>query len=710
MIVLLRPNADVDAALKRGAERQGAKADLAFRQAVRGYAAKLTPSQVLAITLDSAVAAVVPDAEVELTAQAVPTGISRVGAIGSPIAAIDGTDDRVDVDVAIIDTGIQPDHPDLNVAGGYNCTTSDPTDWADGAGHGTHVAGIVGALDNDVGVVGVAPGARMWSVRVFDSASRSKISWIVCGIDWITAQRDPDDITKPLIEVANMSLRDAGTDDGNCGYANNDIEHQAICRSVIGGTTYLVAAGNDGTSTTKWRPSSYDEVITVSALADYDGLAGGLASASCRSFGVFDVDDTIARFSNYGVDVDLIAPGACIRSTWTGSLYATISGTSMATPTAAGAAALCLAAHPGTSPADVRLALRAAGSLDWRTWSDRDTTNEPLVDVSSFGAGPGLGVSAPSEPIRVWAGMPSTGVPVKIVRLDGFTDAVTLALEGVPAGVQASLSQTSFTGWNTGPARLTVTAGSQAEAGTWPLTLVATSGSLAARRMIELIIHSNAVAPIVDPPTESILVDRKVTKRGVYLRTTWAGTDDGSGIVAWKVRERRGTAKWRTIVSAGAVTSRSARLPIGVRLRHKARATDLAGDRSAYAAGPEFALHTISEASSALTYTKNWRTRSSSSARGGRISYSGRVNATATLRVTARSVAWISSVGPNRGRANVFLDGVFLTTGDCYSASAKTKRIVFATDLEPGSHELTIVVEGTAGRPRVDVDGFVLLR
>ncbi|MEJ7696456.1 MAG: S8 family serine peptidase [Candidatus Limnocylindrales bacterium] len=124
-----------------------------------------------------------------------------------------------------------------------------------------------------------------------------------------------------------MSLRDAGSDDGNCGSTNGDAEHQAICRSVAAGVTYAVAAGNDRTNASQWIPAAYPEVITVSALADFNGKPGGGAPSTCSSFSSADVDDTFADFSNYGAAVDLIAPGKCIYSTYptnksTGTGYA----------------------------------------------------------------------------------------------------------------------------------------------------------------------------------------------------------------------------------------------------------------------------------------------------------------------------------------------------------------------------------------------------
>ena len=277
-----------------------------------------------------------------------------------------------------------PSHPDLNVAGGYNCSTSDHTAWRDVEHHGTHVAGTVAALDNGSGVVGVAPGARVWGVKILNDSGDGLISWYVCGLDWILAQRDPNDSSRPLFEAVNMSVTKAGADDGNCGYTNNDVLHQAICRVVAGGITVVAAAANDSHSATHNIPASYDEVITVSALADTDGKAGGLGGNACFSWGTYDKDDTFADFSNYGYDVDLIAPGKCILSTIPGG-YATMSGTSMAAPTVTGAVALYKSSRPNATPAEVREALRYLGNLNWKTSTDPDPTHEPLLDVSRLG-------------------------------------------------------------------------------------------------------------------------------------------------------------------------------------------------------------------------------------------------------------------------------------------------------------------------------------
>ena len=200
-----------------------------------------------------------------------PTGVARVGGRTSPTAKIDGIDERVDVDVAIVDTGIDASHPDLNVAGGVNCSTADRKAWGDAQGHGTHVAGTVGAKDNGIGVVGVAPGARLWAVRILDASGEGLLSWYICGLDWIAAQRDPGDPARPLIEAVNMSVAKWGADDGACGATK--------CRHppcgdlpARGQRRHRRRCGGERPGCASMRvPAAYDEVITVSALADMDG-------------------------------------------------------------------------------------------------------------------------------------------------------------------------------------------------------------------------------------------------------------------------------------------------------------------------------------------------------------------------------------------------------------------------------------------------------
>jgi subtilisin family serine protease len=224
------------------------------------------------------------------------------------------------------------------------------------------VAGIVGAVDNSIGVRGVAPGAKLWSVRVLDNRGWGTESSVVCGLDFVDA-RSP--AKGGSIRVANLSLAAGGSDDRNCGYSNGDPIHRAVCRLVADGVTVVAAAGNEGGDVKNTVPAAYDEVITVSALADSDGKGCGLGSSTWAGS-----DDTFASFSNFAVSTiarshTIAAPGVCIRSTWLSGSYNTISGTSMATPHASGTVALCFgeagAAGPctGLSPAQVVQKLRS---------------------------------------------------------------------------------------------------------------------------------------------------------------------------------------------------------------------------------------------------------------------------------------------------------------------------------------------------------------
>jgi len=498
-IVLLREGSDVDGTIGRLSRRVGIRPDHAYRNAVRGFSAHLDARQLADVKADPSVALVEADRVVQLESQTLPTGVDRVDADLSPAAKINGLDERVDADIAIIDTGIQADHPDLNVAGGHNCINANTADWGDGYGHGTHVAGIAAAKDNGIGVVGVAPGARVWAVRVFDSTGFSLLSWIVCGIDWVTSQKDPADSSKPLFEAANMSLRDAGSNDGNCGYTNGDAEHQAICRSVAAGITYAVAAGNDGTDAGRWIPAAYPEVITVSALADFNGKPGGGAPSTCSSFNSADSDDTFADFSNFGPAVDLIAPGKCIYSTYPTSLstrtgYAVLSGTSMATPHVAGAIALYKVGHPTATPSEVQAALRAAGTLDWFTNTDPDATHERLLNVSSFGAAPGFSISAgPSSASLPDAGGTAT-YAITIVRGNGFSGSIGFDVAGLPDGATASFSPNPVNDLAGLTSLLSVTVPAAVAPATYGLTITGASGTLSSTASATLVKTPPALA------------------------------------------------------------------------------------------------------------------------------------------------------------------------------------------------------------------------
>jgi len=389
IVVLNDSVADPDAVEEELVGRVRAERFLSYRHALRGFSARLSPEAVIELENDPRVAFVSedrvvsiveredlrtnreprtetergadveadrsaptrrPDSSTEPTSsatQVLPTGVDRINAENK-------ANNGAGVHVAVIDTGISLDHPDLknNIVGGKNCSSG--TSYNDGNGHGTHVAGTIAALDNSIGVVGVAPEAKLWAVRVLNNSGTGSWSTVICGLDFV-ASKGP--ANGGPITVANMSLGGGGTSDNNCGFSNNDALHKAVCRVRDAGVTLVVAAGNSNADATKSVPAAYnDAVITVSALVDSNGTSGG--GGPSTSYGA---DDTFASFSNWGAPVDIGAPGVNIYSTWLKKGYKSISGTSMASPHAAGAAALYLATNPGALWSEVRDALIGSG-------------------------------------------------------------------------------------------------------------------------------------------------------------------------------------------------------------------------------------------------------------------------------------------------------------------------------------------------------------
>ena len=371
-IVVLRDDANAQNVAEEHSRRLGAEVTSVYQHALQGYAAKIPSARLSEVNSDPRVLFVQPDRTAVAFDQTTPKGVDRIEGDLSSTQSGNGSGSDVDVDVAVIDTGINKTHPDLKVAGGRNFASwslskDGNTKWEDGHGHGTHVAGTVAARDNDFGAVGVAPGARLYGVKVLSNSGTGYQSWIINGIDWVTAHAN-------TIDVANMSLGGSGTD-GSC---ESNAYHMAICNSVAAGVTYTVAAGNSNADLRNFVPAAYDQVLTVTAEADFNGQPGGGAAATCRS----DVDETPADFSNYATlapdqNHTIAAPGVCIYSTWKGGGYNTISGTSMASPHIAGAAALYKAKNPTAKPVDVMNALRGDASAS--AWAQSNGfTGDPL--------------------------------------------------------------------------------------------------------------------------------------------------------------------------------------------------------------------------------------------------------------------------------------------------------------------------------------------
>ncbi len=353
------------------AKSEGAALGQIYDNALRGFSIKVPNVNVLkAIMKNPDVDYVQPDVKVKAFAQSLPTGVNRVDGDLSSTKSGDGRG-VVNVDIGIMDTGIDLNHPDLNV---YRQVTfvSGTSSGNDDNGHGTAVAGIAAAKDNSQGVVGLAPGARLWAIKVLDSNGIGSSSNIIKGIDYVTQHANE-------IDVVNLSFGAVG---------QNKALHSAIIKSVAAGVTYTAAAGNEAIDASSVFPASYPEVIAVSAIVDTDGKCGGISGISTT----VGKDDSFASFSNYGSVIDLAAPGVLIKTTAKGSSYITFSGTSVSTPHVTGAVALYKSEHPGASPSDIRNALRSLGSSPSTTCDgkghgyftgDRDKNAEPLLYTAS---------------------------------------------------------------------------------------------------------------------------------------------------------------------------------------------------------------------------------------------------------------------------------------------------------------------------------------
>jgi subtilisin family serine protease len=276
-----------------------------FGFALNGFSAKLTDSQLGLLKKDTRIKSIEQDQMITLSpitvyigkpgsggdsdpAQEIPWGITRVG--GG--AAYTGG-----ATAWIIDTGIDLDHPELNVDVARSASFVRDDSPEDQNGHGTHVAGSVAAIDNTIGVVGVAPGATVVAVRVLDRTGRGSISGVITGVDYVAANGQSGD-------VANMSLG------GGVSTSLDD----AVINAAATGVKFALAAGNESDDANNHSPAraNHANIYTISAM---------------------DISDNFASFSNYGnPPIEFCAPGVSVKSTWKDGGYNTISGTSMAAP------------------------------------------------------------------------------------------------------------------------------------------------------------------------------------------------------------------------------------------------------------------------------------------------------------------------------------------------------------------------------------------
>ena len=389
-------------------ERHGVELRYVYEHALQGYTATMTPGAATAIARDPRVSSVEPETIETIQSQELPTGIDRIETDRNPNVTTDGDPDQavtVEVPIAVIDTGVAF-HDDLNLQLQVDCTVSsgggpfasyscEEGQGDDSNGHGTHVAGTIGAKDDGTGVVGVAPGTPIWSVKVCPTNSCPSGA-IIAGIDWVAGQKSGGHVD---FAAANFSISSADSDNTCANPAN--ATHGAICGLVETGVSFVMAAGNDNRAKVP-----YPVAFSVSAIADFDGKAGGEGEPTCRD----DEDDTLANFSNHGEKVRIAAPGVCILSTWNDGGYNTISGTSMAAPHVTGAVALYLHANGLDTAGDadevreiedaITDAAHPQGTSDANPCSyDDDHLGGPLlfVNAETFGGSGSCGVASEDD-------------------------------------------------------------------------------------------------------------------------------------------------------------------------------------------------------------------------------------------------------------------------------------------------------------------------
>lgn len=259
--------------------------------------------------------------------QMLPAGIQQIAA---PAARYSRAVKPVNAHVFVLDTGVAKGHRDLNVVHARSFVASEPDPW-DHHGHGTAVAGVIGARDNGVDVVGVAPGVRIYSLKVLDRTGSGLMSEVIAAVEHMIVWKRAMGRRVQNAVVANLSL---GAYVGSADYTALD---EVLRQATREGITVVVAAGNEGADASLYSPAHLREGIVVGAC---------------------DINDRMTSWSNWGSPLSIHAPGDDILTTYLGNRIARISGTSFAAPHAAGAAALFLSRSRTSSPARVKAQLR----------------------------------------------------------------------------------------------------------------------------------------------------------------------------------------------------------------------------------------------------------------------------------------------------------------------------------------------------------------
>jgi hypothetical protein len=468
----------------------------------------------------------------------------------------------------------------------------------------------------------------------------------------------------------------------------------------------VVAAGNEHANAMNYIPAAYNEVITVSGMADYDGVPGGNSSppAGCSSAGGQNAgpqgDDAFAKFSDFGPDVDIIAPAVCVRSTLPNSSYGRMTGTSMATPHVAGGAALFYLyekaqGHGRPTTREVRAALRKTGVMNWRTGTDPDGTHEPLLDVSSFAMSPDFEISSTPQ-VRLAQGGDSPSFDIWLARLGGFGGAVNLSVVGstLPGGASANVNPNAPNLPTGAAARVTINLPGGVNPGTYDITVRGTGGGKTRNTNVRVIVeHAANGGPVMDI--------RKVKTSGfaIPMLVKWQAFGGN-----YQLQRSSNGGAWKTIKNTSA-TSHSMNVWPGSRLQFRVRS-----GTGAWRYGASSVVVPLYPPAD-VNLSGNWNRTSSFSSYGELPVHSSQNGAQATLNFDGRGIAWIATKRPSAGRANVYIDGNFVQQVDLYASSTRYRQIVFSHSWAGfGNHTFRIEVLGApASRPQVNIDALLVV-
>jgi hypothetical protein len=358
----------------------------------------------------------------------------------------------------------------------------------------------------------------------------------------------------------------------------------------------------------------------------------------------------------------------------------------------------------------VKAALQAAGTLSWKVSTDPDGYHERLLDVSRLVALGDFAVRVTPAPRPVSGAGATIVLPVSLLRAEDVPGEVTLSVDAAKP-VAGSLSVEVLTGLDGTASALTLVVPRGTPSGTYPVTVAASGAGRTRRSAVAVVVDADP--PVAGLPSLGATGGSRFETTWLHARATWpAAADAMSSIAGYEAQWSIDGAAWGPRLSFGATTRATAHtVGIGHAYRLRVRARDLAGNWSPWVLADAFRAVVAQDTSPATVLTGPWARYRASGMSGGTSVYSRTAGASASRTFTGRGVAVVAPRGPKHGRAEIWLDGARVATVDTYAAVTAFRRIVFSRSWSVSAvHQIRVVVVGTAGRPRVDLDALLVIR